>query len=364
MSNTTLKDDNKELYKEGAVPMQRLSTVEAGVEAERISTGIGGLDECLADSDSGKKGMPLGVSVLLSGMPGGGKSTLATVFSAQAGAGSSLYLTGEERNTRVKARWDRLKLTGCDPWIAPLRATEDALDCIRQVKPVITVIDSLQCLTLGGKRGHANQFEGAEMIAGQATSGGGIAVMVCHVSKTGQDHAGAAALGHLVDVWLHVTANAKKGERMLEVRKNRLGRAGFQVPVHIGISSINVGTPAPLTGDGLAGAHGPLDTAKEKAWDMLTTPDPKTGEMQTLNFYDFDRAGCVPGIWRIGLELAVKSLQRDGAEIEEFKLKGRRSFRLISLPTKVALGPSDDHVGMNGSSVIVPGNDAFPIELT
>ena len=351
-----------EKYKDsGNTPMRRLSTVVADKQLERIPTGIAGLDKCLAESDSGPEGLPLGTSVLLSGMPGGGKSTLSTMMGAQL-KGESLILHGEERAERVKGRWERLKLNSGDPWLAPLRRTEDALDCIRQVKPLITVVDSLQCLTLDGKRGHANQFEGAEMITGQATSGGGSVVLVCHVSKTGQDHAGAAALGHLVDVWIHLTANAKKGERMLEIRKNRCGRAGFQVPVHIGISSISVGTPAPLTGDGLAGAHGPLEQSKEKAYDLLTQLDPKTGSYRSLNFYDFDLAGVhPPGIWRIGLEMAVKSLQRDGAEIEEFKEKGRRTFRLVSLPTKVALAPSlpDDHPPTNGSSV----PDILPLEL-
>src|SRR5512142_1299034 len=98
----------------------RISEIEVGPEPERFSTGVAGLDECLAESEDGPPGLPPGTSVLISGMPGGGKSTMTTHMLAAQHGRESAFFNGEERAERVKARWQRLDMKGADPYVIPL----------------------------------------------------------------------------------------------------------------------------------------------------------------------------------------------------------------------------------------------------
>lgn len=319
-----------------ATVTQRLSTVTASLDEDRFSTGITGLDACLSESDEGKQGLPYGISVLISGMPGSGKSTIATfIANAQTGR-EALYLHGEERAERVKQRWNRLKLEGTDPFLAPLKSGEEAAEAIREASMDrglgVCIGDSVQCLTWGGRRGYEDQFQAADFLSRLVSSNGGSMILLSHVDKSGKSHKGASELAHAVDIHLHLMTSAKKSERVLEVRKNRMGRAGFQVPVNITISGITVGTPAPISGaSGLVMARTALEKATETAYTLLL-------EGRTLNGYDFDEVQSITGspvsggMWRSGLSLAVKRMARDGYVIREEKIKGRTSFTIESAP--------------------------------
>lgn len=349
--------------------LKRLSEIEVPAEPERIQTGIAGLDACLAESDESPQGIPLGTSILLSGMPGGGKSTIATYIAAAKTNKEALILHGEERAERVRRRFDRLKinLEEVDPFLYPLKAGEEALEVIRDVSAGrglgIGVIDSVQTISWGGKTKYDAQYEAAEAIVGQITAGGGVALLISHVSKNGNDHAGAAALAHLVDIHIHVTLNAKRSERVLEVRKNRMGRAGFQVPLNIMMNGLSVGVPAPLNmGDGGAMARTALEKATECAYDLLL-------KGERLDGYDFDRPSppVSGGLWRAGLEMAAKRLARDGFTVLEEKVKGRKGYRLlmengtpVCKPKKVEDGQSGLPILSNGESQSI----AEFIELT
>lgn len=300
------------------VGLRRLSTVVLPPDVDRVSTGIAGLDTCLAEADDAPAGLPLGTSVLLSGAPGGGKSTLALLMADA--MKDALVLHGEEPEASVKRRWERLKLV-TDPWLSQLRDAERALDDIRDTQARLVVVDSVQTIVMDGSRRHDAQLEAAEMLVGQACGSGGSVVLISHVSKNGKDHAGAMGLAHLVDVHLHVTTNAHKGTRMLEVRKNRHGRAGFEVPLVITQRGVDIG--APTAQSSLASARTALEKASDRAFELLE-------EGKTLTAYDFDVAGVSAGMWRAGLEMAVRRMVRDGREVEETKVKGRRAYRLVS----------------------------------
>lgn len=351
--------------------LKRLSEVEIPKDPDRIPTGIAGLDACLAESDDGPQGIPVGTSVLLSGMPGGGKSTIATFIAAAKTGKEALIMHGEERADRVRRRFDRLgiKLDEVDPYLHPLKSGEEALNVIRDVSAGkglgVGVIDSIQTLSWGGKMKYDDQYEATEAIVGQVCSADGIALLVSHVSKTGNDHAGAAKLAHLVDIHIHVTTNAKKSMRILEVRKNRMGRAGFQVPLNITATGMSVGVPAPLNvgGDGMAVARTALDKASEYAYETLL-------KGERLDFYDYDRPTppVSGGLWRAALEMASKRLVRDGFSVLDEKVKGRRGFQLeikdgLPVMTKVVEKVVDVQSGLplkpNGESV-----DKLELEMT
>ena len=347
--------------------LQRLSHVEVPEDEKRVPTGIPGLDQCLAPNDEEMGGIPLGTSILLSGMPGGGKSTMATQIICAEADCDTLYLHGEERASNVKKRTDRLSVNkSADPWLAPLRAAEDALSIIRDLSRENNlrrvVIDSVQTITLAGSRRYDHQYEASEMLIGQVCSNSGIALLVSHTHKTGKSHAGSQSLAHLVDIHLHVSVNSRRGERVLEVRKNRHGRAGFQVPINIGQNSLSVGVPAPITGNGLAPARSLLEQCRDKAIELLLS-----GEK--LNFYDYDKAGVNGNMWRAGLEMAAKSLMRPqktttdsngetvivvpGYNVKSEKIKARMTFWIEGLPPKIPL---------SGNKIEVV--ESLPIELS
>lgn len=354
--------------------LKRLSEIEVPADPERISTGIGGLDACLSETEDGPQGIPMGSSVLLSGMPGGGKSTIATYIAAAKTNKEALILHGEERADRVRRRFDRLKinLAEVDPYLHPLKAGEEALEVIRDVSAGkglgVAVVDSIQTLSWGGKMKYDAQYEATEAIVGQVTSGGGVALLVSHVSKTGQDHAGAAALAHLVDIHIHVTTNAKKSMRVLEVRKNRMGRAGFQVPINITATGMSVGVPAPLNlnGDGMSVARTALEKASEFAYETLL-------KGERLDGYDFDKPNppLSGGIWRAGLEMGAKRLARDGFTVLEEKVKGRKGYQLLMKDGIPVCTPKVVEDVQSGLPILKSGEsnpgkveiDSLPIEL-
>lgn len=330
--------------------LKRLSEVEIPPEAVRFKTGIGGLDKCLAESEDSPEGLPEGTSVLLSGMPGGGKSTIATYIAAAQTGRESLILHGEEKAERVRRRWDRLNMKDADPYLHPLKSGEEALEVIRDLSAGerglgIVILDSVQTVTWDNSRKYDAQYEAAENIVGQVTSNGGVVVLVSHVSKTGKDHAGAAALAHLVDIHIHLTSNAKKGMREMEVRKNRTGRAGFGVPLNVTATGLSVGVPAPLNpANGGVMARTALEKACESAYEALLSG-------KRLDGYDFDVAGVSGGMWRAGLEMATKRLIRDGFKVTEEKVKGRKGFQLVMDPK-------------TGMPEFEPGSDAEKLMLS
>ena len=86
-----------------AIPLQNVRA-----EAQtRISTGIGELDRVLGG------GLVKGMVVLLGGDPGIGKSTLLLEAADNLSvSGPVLYVSGEESNSQIKLRADRLGVKG------------------------------------------------------------------------------------------------------------------------------------------------------------------------------------------------------------------------------------------------------------
>lgn len=348
---------------------KRISGIETPPEPERFSTMIPGLDACLAEHEDGPQGLPPGTSILISGMPGGGKSTIATFMAAAQTGRDALILHGEETAARVKGRWERLGCKDADPYVVPLRHGEAALETIRDINADpngkgigMCLVDSIQTLVWGGKRKYDAQFEAAEALVGQVVSADGCIVLVSHVDKSGTTHQGAAALAHLVDIHLHLTANAKKSERTLEVRKNRVGRAGFQVPLNILQNGLSVGVPAALNTSGIGQARNALERARDVAYTLLMEGKHVNG--YTIFELSPENASIVTnaGMWRAGLEMASKAAIRDGFTVVEEKVSGRKGFRVTNPPAKAADGAI---VVITKTMAVDPGtNDLVPVPPT
>jgi DNA repair protein RadA/Sms len=115
-------------------------------EGERARTGIGELDRVLGG------GVVRGSLVLVGGEPGAGKSTLLMQTSRllAAGAGSVLYVSGEESAAQVKMRADRLGVAAESLYF--LAETDlTAIEAhVAQLAPKVLVVDSIQTMFLPG----------------------------------------------------------------------------------------------------------------------------------------------------------------------------------------------------------------------
>jgi len=206
---------------------QALSPVALGeVEAtwhERLSTGIGELDEVLGG------GLVPGSLVLIGGSPGIGKSTLTTMALAnlvQAGR-RTLYVSAEESAAQIRLRAQRLK-TGAPLQIPVIAETDlDAvLATLTAERPEVCVIDSVQtlhCAELSSAAGSVAQVrEAAERVMRVAKSQRTAVLLVGHVTKDGA-LAGPRVLEHLVDCVLQFEGERERTYRTVRAIKNRFG---------------------------------------------------------------------------------------------------------------------------------------------
>ena len=191
-------------------------------DAGRASTGLPELDRVLGG------GLVAGMSVLVGGEPGIGKSTLLLqAASGMADAGRTvLYASGEESPAQLKLRGERLGVRS--PALQVLAETDvDVLvESVRALSPGVMIVDSIQsvrCADLGSLPGSVSQVrEAASRIVGLAKACGIPALLIGHVTKDGS-LAGPRALEHLVDTVIQFEGDRHHAHRILRTLKNRFG---------------------------------------------------------------------------------------------------------------------------------------------
>jgi DNA repair protein RadA/Sms len=207
-----------------AVPVKpvTLADVEA-VEDDRLSTGIGELDDVLGG------GIVPGSLVLIGGAPGIGKSTLTTMALANlcAAGRRTLYVSAEESAAQIRLRAQRLG--GGEALAVPVIAETDlhtVLATLEQERPEVCVIDSVQTLhsvdlaSAAGSVAQVREVAGAIMRVAKQRR---IAVLlVGHVTKEGA-LAGPRVLEHLVDCVLQFEGERERTYRTVRAIKNRFG---------------------------------------------------------------------------------------------------------------------------------------------
>jgi DNA repair protein RadA/Sms len=192
------------------------------VERERLSTGIGELDNVLGG------GIVPGSLVLIGGSPGIGKSTLTTMVVANLYEASrrTLYVSAEESAAQIRLRAERLRSSALGIPVIAETDLDSVLATLEQERPEVCVIDSVQTLhamalsSAAGSVAQVREVAGELMRVAKALR---IAVLlVGHVTKDGA-LAGPRVLEHLVDCVLQFEGERERTYRTVRAIKNRFG---------------------------------------------------------------------------------------------------------------------------------------------
>lgn len=206
-------------WEEAAKPV-KLSEVTSA-EGERFSTGMPELDRVLGG------GLVKGSMTLIGGDPGIGKSTLLLqVCNFMSGQGRKvLYISGEESMQQIRIRAERLGTLQelylyCETNLAQIE------EVIRQEKPEIVVIDSIQTMyveEVASAPGSVSQVREATALLLRLAKGLAVSVFIVgHVTKEGAV-AGPRMLEHMVDTVLYFEGDRHAAYRILRGVKNRFG---------------------------------------------------------------------------------------------------------------------------------------------
>lgn len=202
-----------------------LSLRDANLPPEsRLVTGLSELDRALGG------GLVCGSVVLLSGDPGVGKSTLLLQVAANvARQGKSiLYICGEESQSQVKSRAERLGVADAEIILTTVTDAVRLAAVITEAKPDLVIADSVQTLTHAdypSSAGSVVQLRECSLLLAQTVKRTGAAlVLVGHVTKQGLI-AGPRVLEHMVDAVLSFDAQSDRSYRLIRVEKNRFGDA-------------------------------------------------------------------------------------------------------------------------------------------
>jgi DNA repair protein RadA/Sms len=203
---------------------QPLIKLKAPPEVRQVS-GLTEFDRTLGGS------VVHGSVVLLGGDPGIGKSTLILqVLDRLCRQGlqglQGLYISGEESESQLKLRADRLGVSSPGLLVATETCLENIIKIVEEIQPAFLALDSVQTLytaTLPAAPGSLTQVrETAFRLVQQAKLHGIATFLIGHVTKEGAI-AGPMVLEHMVDTVLYLEGDRSHAFRLLRTVKNRFG---------------------------------------------------------------------------------------------------------------------------------------------
>ena len=269
-------------------------------EALRFSTGMGELDRVLGG------GAVRGSLVLFSGAPGIGKSTLLLQICSQIGKNQTiLYVSGEESESQLKLRAERLGVCGRSLLFLCETNLETVLAACDDVQPDLLIVDSIQTLYTEEKpagAGSVTQVKDCTLRLMQYCKGGGTTIFVVgHINKEGAI-AGPKVLEHMVDCVLYFEGERQTSYRLLRAAKNRFGSTNeigvFEMneqgltevpnPSEMLLSGRPMGTPGTCVACTMEGTRPVLAEIQ-----ALVSPSTLAAPRRTSNGLDYNRAAML-----------------------------------------------------------------------
>ena len=173
-------------------------------------------------------GLVLESLVLVGGEPGIGKSTLLLQTALQLTNKKVLYVSGEESQTQIKMRADRIGIRNEQCLILTETDTQEILKHFKEVQPDIVVVDSIQTLSspyVDATAGSITQIRETAAEMNKIAKSYQVPVfLIGHITKDGSI-AGPKILEHIVDTVLQFEGDRHYGFRILRTIKNRFGSA-------------------------------------------------------------------------------------------------------------------------------------------
>ena len=223
--NTIVEHEEKAIPSHKIVGLEKriprmLREVDCGLET-RFFTGLEELDRVLGG------GAVKGSLVLVGGAPGIGKSTLLLQICSFLGKDLKvLYVSGEESETQIKLRAQRLGVDGNGLYLLSETDMSIILEAVDTLAPDIVITDSIQTIYNGDNSsspGSVSQVKDCTMALMRLAKGKSITVfLVGHVNKEGSI-AGPKVLEHMVDCVLYFEGESAHNYRILRAAKNRFG---------------------------------------------------------------------------------------------------------------------------------------------
>lgn len=196
----------------------KVSEIQLDTE-HRISSTDSELDHVLGG------GIVAGSIVLIGGEPGIGKSTLMLQV-ALSMKQNVLYVSGEESQSQLKMRAERLQKKDSDCLLLTETNTQNIFRHITELQPDVVIIDSIQTLhtdVIDSTPGSISQIREttAELLKFAKETATPVFI-IGHITKDGQI-AGPKILEHMVDVVLQFEGDRHHVYRILRSQKNRFG---------------------------------------------------------------------------------------------------------------------------------------------
>jgi predicted ATP-dependent serine protease len=303
---------------------------------DRITTGVPLLDEVYGGQET--PGILLGSSILFTGFPGAGKSTmmlqLADLLSRHAGK-KILFNVGEENEYMVKMRANRLDIDG-NFNVSQFADTDELIAYAELNEYDILVQDSIQTLTNGEDSGVKLIRNVGNKLVTFAKEKDVTVFIVGHITKGGE-FAGPMTLKHAVDVHCHLGINKETMNRIFEMKKNRFGpgNLSYEFPMtHAGLDFRLIENPVEAV-KRVSKAQ-KRDQFVEKAKELLLKGDKLSGYSHTDNgdlstwIASEWEGACSGNWWREVLGLAQAELEKNNCSFTEETINRRKHVYLES----------------------------------
>lgn len=319
MKSLIAKNDKVEILSDVVVPKRYYHRIDLGVPI--LNEIFGGVE---------MPGILPGASVLFTGSPGAGKSTLALQIAdlIQKNADRNvLFNVGEENRYMAKLRSDRIGLKAKFA-ISQFEEVDDLIAYCDKHGIEVLFQDSLQTLRDGDLVRDAKLRSIVKKLQSWKEGSGTTIFLIGHSTKGGQ-FAGPNEIKHDLDVHAHIKLNTETGNRIFDLQKNRFGPAA--VPYEFSISNggldfqqMKIAETADDEGDAKA------SKSADRRERICTLIKEKLIEGEKISGYCFERFDieCSGGFWRGMLARAVKEMEREGIKIVEVKKDGRSHFAI------------------------------------